>query len=302
MRVSFIGLGNMGAPLARRIAAQYPNTAVFDLSERATSAFVAAAPGSRQATSFADAVAEADVVLTCVPRSENTMSIARELIDSNALKEGAVWVDTTSGEPSASRSIYDLLASAGVQFLDAAVSGGPAGAESVTVTCMIGGDSAAFELAKPVVEQFSGNIVHIGASGAGHAVKAVNNCIMGAQIMLAGEACATLVRHGVDPAKALAAINTSSGRSWATMQRLPDHVLPRTFDYNFALELLRKDVGICKAMINDDGESHPERAELLSAFFPLLDAAAAALDDDADHTEIVKIAERANGVEIKPFN
>ena len=92
--------------------------------------------------------------------------------------------------------------------------------------------------------------VHIGASGAGHAVKAVNNCIMGAQIMLAGEACATLVRHGVDPAKALAAINTSSGRSWATMQRLPDHVLPRTFDYNFALELLRKDVGICKAMIN----------------------------------------------------
>ena len=183
-------------------------------------------------------------------------------------------------------------------WIDCAVSGGPAGARGGTLTAMVGGDTETLAVAEPLLGTFAKRIVHCGGPGAGHAVKAVNNTLLAANIWTAAEGLVLLARLGIDPAVALRAINGSSGRSWVTEQRFVDHVLPRGFDYGFALGLLTKDVQTCMRMA--DGEAEGGAANrvpmpVLREVREMVQVARGELGPEADHTEMVRVLERWAG-------
>lgn len=179
-------------------------------------------------------------------------------------------------------------------FLDAPVSGGTGGAEAGTLTVMIGGPEAEVEAARPHLA-FAGLVVRVGETGAGFAVKAVNNVLLAANLWVAGEGLATLVRAGVDAGAALEVINASSGRSNVSQNLIPQRVLTREFPATFALGLLAKDAGIAMDLVQTGKGSAPVLAQVAG----LTRAAAQVVGPEQDHTAALKLIEQFNGVEIK---
>ena len=175
------------------------------------------------------------------------------------------------------------------------MSGGVSGAEAGTLTVMVGGDDDSLARARPVLDAFGKRIVHCGPVGAGHAVKAVNNALLAAQLWATGEGLAALTSAGVDPRMALDVINASSGRSNASENLFPDRVLGGAFPRTFRLALLDKDVGIAAGIAREQGTAAP----LLQLTAELFRIAHHELGNDADHVEAVKVIERWTGVEIR---
>jgi 3-hydroxyisobutyrate dehydrogenase len=251
--------------------------------------------GAKHAATPADAARQADVVVTCMPTSQDVAS----LLDGPdgllaGLGDGATLIDCTSGDPSTSRKIRDALAEKNVGYIDAPVSGGTTGAEKGTLTIMVGGDAAVLERARPVLETFGQKIVHCGDVGAGDAVKAVNNAFLATHILAAAEGLAALVKMGVDPKVALDVINASSGRSNASMNLIPERVITRKFPRTFRLALLEKDVGIAAEVARDTRVPAP----ILQLTADLFRIARSEFGEVADHVEAVKMVEQWAGVEI----
>jgi 3-hydroxyisobutyrate dehydrogenase len=296
MNLAFLGLGAIGAPMARHLAKPGSpfKVAVWNRTFEKAVAF-AAARGATHAETPAEAAAMADVVITCFPVSAD---VERVLEGPNGLlatmRQGSTLVDCTSGDPATSRRIAARLAERGIGFLDAPVSGGVAGAEAGTLTVMVGGDAATLARVRPVLEAFGKKIVHCGPVGAGDAVKAVNNALLAMHLVGTAEGLLALRKAGVDPAVALDVINTSSGRSNASMNLFPERVLSRAFPRTFRLALLDKDVGIAAQVTREQGVDSP----LLDLTAELFRAAHAALGEEADHVEIVKWLESRAGAEI----
>lgn len=294
MKTAFLGLGAIGRPMAARIAAKLPLVVWNRTAERAGE--FANAHGVTAAKTPADAVRDADVVVTCFSTSPDVYSILDGPTGLLAgLKEGATLVDCTSGDPATSRKIAERLAEKRVAFLDAPVSGGTSGAEKGTLTVMIGGSATALERARPVLECFGQKLVHCGDIGAGDTVKAVNQAFLAIHILSAAEGLATLVKEGVDPAKALEVINSSSGRSNSSMNLIPERVLTRAFPRTFRLALLEKDINIAASLARDNKVPAPV-TQLTADLFRV---ARGELGEVADHVEIVKMVEQWAGVEIK---
>ena len=294
MNVAFIGLGAIGTPMARRVAEAGFPLAVWNRTTSRAKEF-AAATKARAASTPADAVRDADVVITCLPNSPEVLA----LLDGESgllagLKRGATLVDCTSGEPATSRVIAERLRQHGVDFIDAPVSGGVSGAEKGALTVMVGGDASVLERVRPVLQSFGQKIVHCGAIGAGDALKAVNNALLAVHIWSAAEGLALLAKEGVSATVALDVINASSGRSNASMNLFPERVLTRAFPRTFKLALLDKDVGIAAGVASADAIPAP-MLQLTSALWK---AAHNALGDVADHVEAVKLIEQWAGVEI----
>ena len=190
--------------------------------------------GTRCARALSDVV-DADVIITCLPTSVQVADIAEMLAPS--LKSGSLWIDCTSGDPNTTKEVARTLKSVGVTMIDCPVSGGPHGAASGELTAMVGGDHN--HDARTIISLFAKKkIVDCGPVGAGHAVKAMNNCLNAAHLLVAGEALLALAKLGVQPDVALDAINASSGRSLQTEVRIPTEVLTRKFDYGFKLGLM----------------------------------------------------------------
>lgn len=295
--VAFLGLGAIGAPMARHLARHDWGLRVWNRTTARAAAFAAefGAGAVVHAPTPAAAARGADVVITCFPVSADVEG----LLDGPdgllaGLDEGAVLVDCTSGDPATSRRIAARLASRRVGYLDAPVSGGVAGADAGTLTVMVGGDAALLERVRPVLEAFAKKIVHCGALGAGDAVKAVNNALLALHLWSAAEGLATLRKAGVDPAVALDVINTSSGRSNASMNLFPERVLTRAFPRTFRLALLDKDVGIAAQVAREQQLPTP----VLQLTAELFRAAHLAMGEEADHVEVVKWVEQLTGVTI----
>lgn len=293
-RIAFLGLGAIGAPMARHLA-----TPTFDLAlwnrtrERAHT--LAAGRHARVAASPADAARGAEVVITCLPTSREVES----LLDGDdgllaGMAPGAVLLDCTSGDPATSRRIAARLAERDVGFLDAPVSGGVSGAERGALTVMVGGDAALLERVRPVLDAFAAKIVHCGPVGAGHAVKAVNNALLAVHVWSAAEGLAVLAKSGVLPTVALDVINASSGRSNTTENLIAQRVLTRDFPRTFRLALLDKDIGIAAGVAREARVPAP----LLQLTAELFSGARRELGEDADHVEAVRVVERLAGVEI----
>jgi 3-hydroxyisobutyrate dehydrogenase len=250
---------------------------------------------ARVAPTPAEAVKNADVVLTCLPSSIEVEAVLHGdngMLD--ALRKGAVLVDCTSGDPPTSRSIAAELGGRGVDFIDAPVSGGTVAAKSGTLTVMWGGEALVFERVRPVIEAFGNKIVHAGPVGSGDALKAVNNALLAVHILSTAEGLAVLVKAGVDPKVALEVINASSGRSNTSENLIPQRVLTRAFPRTFRLALLEKDIGIAAVLADDLGARTP----VISLAAARFHEAREKLGEEADHVEAVKMIEEENGITI----
>jgi 3-hydroxyisobutyrate dehydrogenase len=293
MNVAFLGLGAIGAPMASHLAKPPFRLTVWNRTYERACRFAEAYPAARVAESPADAVRDAEIVITCLPSSREVES----LIDAGLLEAvapGALFVDCTSGDPATSRRLAARFAEHGVAFVDAPVSGGRIGAEKGTLTIMVGGDAEALDRARPALEAFGEKIVHCGAVGAGDALKAINNVLLAVHVWSTAEGLAVLERAGVRADVALDVINASSGRSNASMNLFPERVLTRAFPRTFRLALLDKDVGIAAQVAREQGVPTP----LIQLTAELFRLAHAALGDEADHVEAARVIEGWANVQI----
>lgn len=294
MATAFLGLGAIGAPMARHLARQGPLT-VWNRTRPRAEEF-ARRYGAKAAATPRDAAAQADTVVTCLPTSREVEA----LLDGPdgllaGLRAGALLLDCTSGDPASSRRIAGRLAAQGVAFADAPVSGGTSGAEAASLTVMVGGDRETFQRARPVLSAFGKRIEHLGPVGAGHAMKAVNNALLAVNILALGEGLAALVKAGVPAGTAIGVLNASSGRSFVSEVLVPERVLTGTWPRTFRLALLDKDVSIARGFLGDVGIAGP----MIDLAGRLLERARAELGETADHVEAIRVIERQAGVEIR---
>ncbi len=278
--VAFIGLGAMGYRMAAHLPKHFET--VFVWNRNFAKAEQHATEYGTLAVALQDAV-QADVIFSCLPTSQDVEA----LISGLELKAGSIWIDCTSGVPESAKNLAEALGTQQVSFLDAPVSGQTIGAENATLTVMVGGQAAAFEKALPALQAVGKLIKHVGDSGAGFAVKAVNNMLLAVNLCSVAEGFTTLKAHGVNRSEALDCINASSGKSGVTETVLPQRVLNRSFPLTFALPLLAKDTGIALDLVRDAKLSAPVIALTQS----LIQAASDLSPAESDFSTAVKLYE-----------
>jgi 3-hydroxyisobutyrate dehydrogenase len=217
-RIAFIGLGNMGGPMAANLAKAQHQVAAYDLSEAAVAAAVKA--GASKAGSIAEAVRGAEIVVTMLPAGKHVRAVYEGSVIGAAAR-GTLFIDCSTIDVETARAVAAQAAKAGMDMLDAPVSGGTGGAAAGTLTFMVGGPDAAFARAKPVLEKMGRNIVHAGASGNGQAAKICNNMMLGISMIGVSEAFMLARRLGLDAQKLFDVASTSSGQCWALTTYCP---------------------------------------------------------------------------------
>lgn len=266
MKIGFIGLGNMGAPMARNLAKAGHDVTGFDV--------VAPVPDDvTQASSATEAVKGAEVVVTMLPDGAILRRVANEVIP--AMQPGAILLDCSTVDVESARAVADQAQSAGLGALDAPVSGGIGGAEAGTLTFMVGGGDAAFETAKPLFDIMGQKAVHCGPSGNGQAAKICNNMILGITMIGTCEAFALADKLGLDRQAMFDVVSTSSGYSWTMNAYCPAPGIgpqsPADNDYKpgFAAELMLKDLRLSQQAAEAADADTPmgERAAELYAQF-----------------------------------
>ncbi len=240
LSVGFIGVGNMGNPMAGNVLkASFPMT-VFDTNPKAMDNLIEA--GARRARSAREVVEQSEIVLTSLPASPDVEGMYLEsggLVDS--AKPGTILIDLSSVLPSTPQKIEPRAKKRGVHFLEAPVSGGVTGARAATLAIMVGGDAEPLSRARPVLLAIGPNIFHVGPAGAGNIVKAINNmmaCVNGLAMM---EGLALGVKAGLDPMTVYEVVKASSGGSKA-LERIPRAIVPREFEPGFKVALMNKDL------------------------------------------------------------
>jgi 3-hydroxyisobutyrate dehydrogenase len=198
---------------------------------------------------------EVDLLILSLPNA----TIVRQVMDSigRDLKAGALVVDTSTSDPTVTRSLADEAGRRGQSFLDAPVSGGPVAARNGTMTMLVGGAADALERARPVLQRLTGKIVHVGPSGAGHAAKIVNNMLCAANLVLVAEGIRLAEAAGVPAQGLLEGINAGSGRSGVSEVNFPRWILSGRFDSGFTMGLMRKDVRLAETLAQGLGVDLP---------------------------------------------
>jgi 3-hydroxyisobutyrate dehydrogenase len=294
MKISFLGLGAIGAPMAAHLARSHQLTVWNRTAERAIA--FAREHSAQTAASPREAARGAEVVITCLPTSKEVLGLLGGSAGLLAgLAAGALLIDCTSGDPATSREIARQLEAQGVAFVDAPVSGGTDGARAAALTVMVGGEPANFDRSVPVLQLFGKRIEHLGPVGAGHAMKAVNNALLAVNILAVGEGAATLARAGVSIDRAFAVLNASSGRSFVSEKLVPERVLTGQWPRTFRLALLEKDVGIAVDVLDQAGVDGP----IIQLTREIFRQARLELGEEADYLEAIKLIERQAGVEIR---
>lgn len=291
MKVAFLGLGAIGAPMAAHLASDPFVLTVWNRTREKAVAF-ANEHNVAAADSATHAVADAEFVITCLPSSREVNQLLSEIEAS--IPNGAMLIDCTSGDPATSRDIAERLGKRDVAFIDAPVSGGVKGAVAGTLTVMCGGRKDNVQRAMPLLHAFGKKIVRCGDVGAGDAVKAMNQALLAIHIWSGGEALAALAKLGVEASVALDVINGSSGRSNTSENLFPERVLGRKYPRTFKLALLDKDVGIAKQIVDEEDLESPF-IELAARLFR---EAHAELGEEADHVEAVRVIEQRAEVRI----
>lgn len=267
MRTSFVGLGAMGAPMARHLAARGLLVAVWNRT-RGKATELAAELGVAAPAELSELAAASDLVCLCVSADRDVREVVAAL--KPGLRAGTIVVDTSTVGPDTARGVAAELAAIGVDFLDAPLTGGVEGARKGTLSVMVGGDPAVLERARPVIECFAARITHMGEVGAGMATKAVN------QVMVAGiaeavcEALAFGVALGLPSERLLAVLTAGAANSWF-LEKRGESMLQGRFEGGFKLGLLHKDLGIVQAMAEALGtrlptvdRAHADYAQLLA--------------------------------------
>jgi 3-hydroxyisobutyrate dehydrogenase len=281
-RVGFIGLGNMGTPMAANLARGGHDVVAYDIVADRARQF-AQAHAARATESLAELAAHADIVITMLPtgREVRAVLIAAQggVLIAN-LRRGTIVIDMSSADPVATRVLGGDLAERHIALVDAPVSGGVPRATDGTLAIMIGGDGAAVAAVKPVLAAMGRNLFEVGGLGCGHAMKALNNFLAGTSYAAAVEAIVVGRQFGLDPAVMTDVINASTGRSFASENLIKQHVLSGKFATGFALALLAKDVKIAAELAREIGVDAP-LGRLVS---DLWGEARDALGGEQDHT------------------
>lgn len=257
--VAFIGLGNMGGPMAANLVKSGHNVVAFDLVADARSQ--AQADGASVAASAVGSVKGVDVVITMLPAGKHVLSVWSEVVPSMA--KGALIIDCSTIDVESAKEAHVLAAKHGVASIDAPVSGGTGGAKGATLTFMCGGEDKAFAAAKPILEKMGKKIVHCGGAGAGQAAKICNNMILGISMIAVSEAFALGEKLGLTHQALFDVASTSSGQCWSltTYCPVPGPVptSPANNDYKpgFATALMLKDLTLAQDAATAAGAATP---------------------------------------------
>jgi 3-hydroxyisobutyrate dehydrogenase len=288
--VGVVGIGKMGSPMAKRIAAQGYPLHVYDVSEAAIGEFCSRVPSAQEANTLADIGRNCEVVILMLPDSG---VVKRVLFDENEglathLIRGSVVIDMSSSNPSVTREIGPRLKQAGVDFIDAPVSGGVRRAIDGSLAIITGGDSAVIAKVKPLLLTMGKSIIETGMLGSGHAMKALNNYVSAAGLLAACEALKVGTDFGIAPEKIVAVLNASTGKNNSTENKLMQFVVSNLFNSGFGLGLMRKDIAIA----TDLAKGLDSKLLLGEALLKSWADAEAKLGGTADHTEIFRILDR----------
>ncbi len=246
-KIAFIGLGNMGGPMAANLVKKGHTVSGFDLSEDALNALVSA--GGIKAESALSASKDAEVIITMLPSGKHVFDLYSEAFVAT-LQPGTLLIDSSTIDAVTARSVAQLAQSKGCRMIDAPVSGGTAGAQAGTLTFIVGGSIENFESAKPFLECMGQNIFHAGESGAGQVAKICNNMLLAIHMIGTAEAINLGTRHGLNATVLSEIMQKSSGRNWSlelynpypgVMENTP---ASRGYSGGFAVDLMAKDLGL----------------------------------------------------------
>lgn len=291
--ILFVGIGAMGEPMAARLVAGGYRVVVTDVDEAramevAKRAGATAAPAGGTLSGF-------DTVVLSLPSSPIVEDVL--LGDDGILARldrGAVVIDMSSSIPASTRRLAIAAQSRGIAFIDAPVSGGVPKARTGELTIMIGGEADVVESRRAMLSEIGATIMHVGDSGAGHAMKALNNLLSAIGLIGAAEVLATAAKFGIEPRTALDVLNASTGRNQSTEVKYGRYVLSRAFDSGFAMQLMVKDLRIALDIAHEAGVPAPMCASALEEW----SAAIGTLGSEADHTEIAEYVEQRAGVQL----
>jgi 3-hydroxyisobutyrate dehydrogenase-like beta-hydroxyacid dehydrogenase len=241
MKVAFLGLGVMGYPMAGHLKAKGHDVTVYNRTTAKAEAWVKQHGGALGRTP-AEAVQGAEIVLMCVGNDNDLMEVAAPALA--AMKSGTILVDHTTASANAARKLYEMAKARGIAFIDAPVSGGQMGAEKGQLTVMCGGDQAAFDKAKPVIDSFAKATTLLGPSGAGQLTKMVNQICIAGLVQALAEGLAFAEKAGLNGEQVLDVISKGAAQSWQ-MENRGKTMLKREFNFGFAVDWMRKDLAIC---------------------------------------------------------
>ena len=255
-KVAFIGLGVMGFPMAGHLRAKGYDVIVYNRTASKAQEW-AAKHGGRTAPTPAAAAKECDFVMTMVGNDNDVIDVI--LGKDGALagtKKGAVIVDHTTASAGVARKVFEAAKAKGVDFIDAPVSGGQAGAENGKLTVMCGGEAAPFERAKPVMDSYARAVTLLGAAGAGQLTKMVNQICIAGLVQGLSEGIAFAEKAGLDVNQVLDVISKGAAQSWQ-MENRGKTMHERKFNFGFAVDWMRKDLGICLEEAKRNGSKLP---------------------------------------------
>jgi 3-hydroxyisobutyrate dehydrogenase len=255
-KVAFIGLGVMGFPMAGHLKAKGYEVTVYNRTASKAEAW-AAKHGGASASTPAAAAKDADFVMLMVGNDNDLLEVALGKEGAlSGMKKGAVLVDHTTASADAARKVFAAAKAKGVDFIDAPVSGGQAGAENGKLTVMCGGEKAAFERAKPVMDSYGRAVTLMGAAGSGQLTKMVNQICIAGLVQALSEGIAFAEKAGLDAELVLDVISKGAAQSWQ-MENRGKTMHQRKFDFGFAVDWMRKDLGICLEEAKRNGAKLP---------------------------------------------
>lgn len=293
MQLGYIGLGNMGAALARRILRVH-KMRVYDLKPEAMVRL--SDKGGAPAQSPKALAAECDLVMTCLPTSKEVHdAIFCPDGIASGLKRGGIIADMTTGDPNATRTMAAELASAGISLIDAPVSGGPHGADAGTIAIMVGAPADLYQRVKPIFETISPNIFHCGDVGTGHVMKLVNNVIAASVRTVTFEAVAMGIKNGLSLKTCAEVLAKGSARSYSTEVTLP-RLVSGAMQANFTLGLMHKDVRLATELGVTSGSPMLVSGLVREIFQTALNEQGA----EADVNMLIRLFERQSQVKIVP--
>lgn len=282
-KIAFIGLGNMGLPMARNLIAGGHQLTGFDVMPDNLDRLVEA--GGTAAASAAEAAEAAEVVITMLPTGDHVTDVY--LGEGKVMKSvtsDTLLIDCSTIDVATARAVASAAESAGLTMVDAPVSGGVGGAEAGTLTFMVGGDDAGFARAQPYLDCMGGKIVHAGGSGNGQAAKICNNMMLGIQMLSVCEAFALAERLGLDPQKLFDISSTASGQCWSLTTYCPYpgiiETTPASHDYKagFTAAMMLKDMRLSQQAAAGSGAATPLGAEATALYTMHVNGGSGALD------------------------
>ncbi|WP_438311997.1 NAD(P)-dependent oxidoreductase [Sporosarcina sp. FA9] len=293
-RIGFIGLGNMGLPMAMNLLKGGQKLSVFDKNVEAVNCMVKL--GAKACVNAKEVAEKSSIIFISLPNSPIIESVIIG-VDGvlEGFKNGEVIIDMSSADPSSTRKISDILLEKGVTIIDAPVSGGPEAAAEGTLSIMVGSSEADYLTYKPLLSLLGTKVSHVGEVSSGHSIKAINNLLYGTIFVASCEAMALGVKSGIKAEKLLSVISASAGRNFAIDVKFPGNVMSRNFKPGFSTDLLNKDMDIALSLAKEQNVP----VVLSQAASQFITMGIQKGYGKLDHTALIQFFEEFIGMEVK---